>query len=102
LKKQNIFITVVDLYSVKPVDSKTINDLAQKTKNIIVVEDHYPYGGLGEAVMQALLENSKSEILNSKLIHLCVRKIPMSGKPAELLRYEEIDANAIMKAVKEM
>lgn len=94
LQQEGINITLVDLYSIKPLDEKTLLQLAKKTKNFIIAEDHYPYGGIGEAV--------KSVLANEDIIiyHLAVKKIPRSGKPEELLHYEEIDAEAIIKAVK--
>ena len=99
LKKKGINITVVDLYSVKPIDEKTIRELSQKTKNVIVVEDHYAAGGIGEAVSDVL---SRSMLHATRYTHLCVRKLPRSGSPAELMRFEEIDAEAIVKAVKKL
>lgn len=86
-------IRVIDAYSIKPIDVKTLQKAAAETKAIIVVEDHYPEGGLGEAVQSALA---------SRVHHLAVRKTPRSGKMAELLAYEEIDAAAIIKKVKEV
>ncbi len=99
LLRENIHVCVVDLYSVKPIDKKTIEQESKRAKNVIVVEDHYPTGGLGEAVLAAL---SKIEDRPSKInfVHLAVNKVPRSGSPAELLAYEEIDAMAIIKAVK--
>lgn len=94
LQKENISVAVIDAYSVKPLDEKTIKSFAEKTKKVIIVEDHYPYGGLGEAVKSALSG------MNIEIRHLAVTKIPQSGKPAELLRFEEIDAEAIVKAAK--
>ena len=50
LKKDDILIRVIDLYSVKPIDEMTLNQSAKSTGNIIItVEDHYPEGGIGEA-----------------------------------------------------
>ncbi len=95
LKKDGTSAAIVDLYSVKPIDSETIKKMLQKTKNIIVVEDHYPAGGLGEAVLSAIGDGAN-------FIHLCVRKLPHSATPEELLAYEEIDAEAIIKAVKKL
>jgi transketolase len=94
LQAAGINVAVVDLYSVKPIDAKTIIAQAEKTKKIIVVEDHYPAGGIGEAVKSVL----KTDVY---MMHLCVNKIPRSGTPEELLAYEEIDAAAIVNAVKE-
>ncbi|MEK7225890.1 MAG: transketolase C-terminal domain-containing protein, partial [Bacteroidota bacterium] len=70
-----------------------------ETKVIITVEDSYPEGGIGEAVAVAI---SRQQTADSCKFHsLAVRKMPRSGKPEELLAYEEIDKNAIIKAVKE-
>lgn len=94
LKGEGINVTVVDLYSIKPLDEETVRNISKEVKNVIVVEDHYPYGGLGEAVKSVLIG------MDIKLKHLAVNKLPRSGKPEELLAYEEIDSDAIIKAVK--
>ncbi|MDP4011046.1 MAG: transketolase [Candidatus Roizmanbacteria bacterium] len=91
LEEKNIRIAVIDAYSVKPIDTDTILAHAKKTGHVVVVEDHYPDGGLGDAVRQAL------DGTNVKFTHLAVTKTPRSGTPAELLRFEEIDAEAIVK-----
>jgi transketolase len=97
LAKEHIGIRVIDCYSVKPIDTETLVTSAKETKGMVVVEDHYPEGGLGEAVKSALNESTAIPF-----VHLAVRKAPHSGKPEELLAYEEIDAAAIIKAVKEI
>lgn len=99
LQKEGINIRVIDLYSIKPLDIETLKKAAEETKNIVVVEDHYAEGGIGEAVATALAQipNNKFQITS-----LAVRKMPRSGKPEELLAYEEIDANAIIKAIKQV
>ena len=94
LKAKGTNIAVIDAYSVKPIDGKTIGEHARKTGHVIVVEDHYPDGGIGDAVLKAI-----QGIPNVKFTHLAVNKIPRSGQPNELLRYEDIDAEAIAKAV---
>lgn len=94
LASQGIDVRVIDCYSVKPIDAMTIRRAASETKKIIIVEDHYPEGGLGEAVFSALGGST------TPVVHLAVRKTPRSGKAAELLAYEEIDAAAIIKTVK--
>jgi transketolase len=96
LEEKQIHTVVVDLYSVKPLDSKTLQELTEKTKKIIIVEDHYETGGIGETVITSL---SESRVQSLEFVHLCVRKEPRSGTPEELLRYEEIDAEAIVKAI---
>lgn len=94
LKKENIAIRIIDLYSIKPLDVKTLTKAAKETKAIITVEDHYEEGGIGEAVAAALV-NEQMPIYS-----LAVKKMPKSGKPQELLDYEKISANAIVGAVK--
>lgn len=99
LAKKKIYIIVVDLYSIKPLDSKTLLELVKKTKHIIVVEDHYEAGGIGEAVLSSLSSSRYPLTTSHSFTHLCVRKEPRSGTMEELLRYEEIDAEAIIKIV---
>ncbi len=94
LKTQGITARVIDLYSIKPLDVATLKKAAKETNALIVVEDHYPEGGIGEAVSTALTG------FKTPVISLAVKKLPMSGKPTELLAYEEIDAEAIVKTVK--
>jgi len=96
LKKDGILIGVIDLYSVKPIDVQTLIEAVAATKVIITVEDHYAEGGIGEAVRSALAGTGAA-------VHsLAVRSLPKSGKPQELLDYEEISRKAIAKKVKEL
>ncbi|MDO8626496.1 MAG: transketolase [Candidatus Magasanikbacteria bacterium] len=101
LQKEKINIRVIDLYSIKPLDTATLQKVAEETKAIITVEDHYAEGGLGEAVASAFVGNAYTRSL-PRIEMLAVRKMPRSGKPAELLAYEEIDAAAIVKLVKKL
>jgi transketolase len=95
LAGEGIRITVIDAYSIKPLGTEVIKSAAQKTGNLVLtVEDHYPEGGLGDAVAGTL---SKDGIRVHKL---AVNEIPRSGKPEELLAKYGIDAAAIMKKVK--
>jgi transketolase len=96
LLKENIKIRVIDLYSIKPLDQKTLEKAVNETKAIITVEDHYEEGGIGEAVRSSL-PSSKIPIYP-----LAVKKLPKSGKPQELLDYEEISFDAIIKKVKSL
>lgn len=113
LAKQDIVTVVLDCYSVKPIDVQSINRLIKEIKNVIVVEDHYPAGGIGEAVVSSLITNNQVprnkqinkdlehlEFGNWNFVHLCVRKLPRSGTPEELLHFEEIDAEAIVKSIR--
>lgn len=97
LEDKQIHTIVIDLYSIKPLDSQTLRELAQKTKHVVVVEDHYESGGIGEAVLHTLSTSSLK--FDIKFSHLCVRKEPRSGTSEELMKYEEIDAEAIVKTI---
>lgn len=96
LKKEGINSRVIDLYSIKPLDIATLAKALKDTKILITVEDHFYEGGLGEAVFSALSNHS------GNIYHLAVGKMPKSGKPDELLEYEEINAGSIIKKVREV
>jgi transketolase len=97
LKAEDINVTVIDAYSIKPLGKKEILAEAKKTNNtVITVEDHYSEGGLGDAVAGEL----SSEGI--KVHKLAVVGIPRSGHAAELLAHFGIDAAAIVKKVKSL
>ncbi len=96
LEREGIFIRVIDLYSIKPLDVKTLQEAARTTRAVITVEDHYAEGGIGEAVRSGLAP------LPVRVYSLSVKKKPKSGKPEELLDDEEISKNAIIKKIKEL
>jgi transketolase len=89
-------IRVIDLYSVKPLDLNVLRQAVAETSALIVVEDHYPEGGIGEAVRGAL---GSSPV---RFKHLAVRNLPHSGTPAENLASAGIDSAAIERAVQEL
>jgi len=97
LKNEGIGITVIDAYSVKPLSKDVIKAAAQKTNNtVLTVEDHYPEGGLGDAVAGELSADG------IRVHKLAVFELPHSGKPEELLAKYGIDANAIVRKVKSL
>ncbi len=96
LAEVGIAARVIDCYSVKPIDAATLAAAAEETGHIVTVEDHWPEGGLGEAVLSALAERGA----RADVAHLAVREMPHSGKPGELLAAFGIDAEAIAKAAR--
>ncbi|MEP7003192.1 MAG: transketolase [Chloroflexota bacterium] len=99
--KDEVKVRVIDLYSVKPIDKDALVDAVQTTGGaIIVVEDHWPEGGIGDAVLAALAEAGILDKL-VHFVHLAPREMPASGKPAELLAAAGIDAAHIVAAVKD-
>jgi transketolase len=103
LQGENTNIRVIDLYSVKPIDVAAIAKAARETRHIVVVEDHWREGGLGDAVLAALAEAHAGNQLDgdaARYTHLAVSKMPRSGKPMELLEDNGISAKDIVAAVK--
>lgn len=97
LAGEGVNIRVIDLYSVKPIDAEAVIKAAQETEHLIIAEDHWAEGGLADAVLAALAEAGVSA---KKFTHLCIKEMPVSGKPAELLAAYGIDADAIASAVR--
>ena len=99
LEREGIKTRVIDLYSVKPVDKVTLQEAAALTRGrLVVVEDHYPEGGLGAAVMEALA----ADMDPPRIVHLAVRGLPGSGKPTELMDRAEISARHIVAAARRL
>ena len=90
---------VIDLYSVKPVDAEGLRAAAEATGGrVVTVEDHWPEGGLGDAVLAAFAEVDEEPTV----VKLAVEGMPGSGKPAELLAAAGIDAEHITDAAKRL
>jgi transketolase len=99
LAAKQIPARVIDLYSVKPVDVKTLREAVRVTKGrLVIVEDHYPEGGLGAAVMEALAADG----VPIKIAHLAVRGLPTSGKPDELMNAAGISSRHIVAAASKL
>ena len=97
LAGEGIACRVIDLYSIKPVDVATLREAVRDTGGtLVVVEDHYPEGGIAAAVLEALCADEE----RPRLTHLAVRDLPGSGSPAELMATAGIDADAIVAAVR--
>lgn len=94
LKREGVSISILDAYSVAPLDRAAIEkEAAAAGHKVVVVEDHFAAGGLGEAVAAALAGKAR-------IVHLAVRDLPRSGKPDELLDKYGISARHIMDAVR--
>jgi transketolase len=95
LGNEGIPARVIDLYSIKPLDVETLTVAARATRGrIVTIEDHWPEGGLGDAVASALAGSEAPP----RVVKLAVREMPRSGKPAELLAAAGIDAEHIAVA----
>ena len=99
LGRDGIAARVVDLYSVKPLDTETLVTAAAATGDrLVVVEDHYPAGGIGSAVLEALNDAGHP----ARIVHLAVRGLPGSGTPAELMDAAGISTGHVVQAAREV
>jgi transketolase len=96
LAASGIQARVIDLYSIKPIDSATLAAAARETGRIVTAEDHRPEGGLGEAVLAALSDAGAA----ARVVRLAVEHMPGSATPAEQLVDAGIDAAAIVAAAR--
>jgi transketolase len=100
LEGEGIAARVIDLYSVKPIDTETLVAAAAATGGrIVTAEDHHPEGGLGSAVADALLAAGQQGL---HLTRLAVSGMPGSGTGDELLAWAEIDASHIASAARKL
>lgn len=97
LKSAGSEVRVIDLYSVKPIDVHTLARAARETGTLVVVEDHWPEGGLGDAVLDAFTRDGGTL---PRVIKLAVSSMPGSGSPQQLLDAAGISARAIVETVR--
>jgi transketolase len=84
---------------VKPIDTNTLLAAAAATGDrLVVVEDHYPEGGLGGAVLEALNDAGHP----TRVIHLAVQGLPGSGSPQERMEAAGISAGHIADAARQI
>ncbi len=96
LAAEGISVRLIDLYSVKPIDTDTLERAARETGTIVTVEDHWAEGGIGDAVIAALSGLRRPP----RVVKLAVQDMPSSGKPRDLLIAAGIDATHIAAAVR--
>lgn len=95
LQLEGIYVRVMDIFSVKPVDVDGLLKNGHECKNnILTVEDHYPEGGIHELVASAVNHGG------IQVHRLSVEKIPGSAKPEEQLAIHNIDRKSIYNKVK--
>ncbi|MGX1880695.1 transketolase [Streptomyces sp. NPDC055287] len=96
LERDGLPVRVVDLYSVKPVDERAVQEAAERTGCLVTVEDHHPQGGLGDAVAEVFSDGRPAP----RLVRLAVGNMPGSATEQEQLSAAGIDADSIAAAVK--
>lgn len=98
LKGEGVSCSVVDLYSIKPIDKKTIEEMAKKTGTIVTVEEHQVHGGMGSAVAEVLASIKTDAVLR---IHGMYDKFGESGNSKDLLKKYKLDTAGIKEVVQE-
>lgn len=98
MEKEGVKIKVMNLATIKPLDTKSIEDLARETKKIITVEEHQIKGGMGSAVAEYLAENYPVKM---KFIGVN-DKFGQSGTPEELIEHYGMGEKDIEEAVRGM
>src|SRR3989339_56109 len=98
LDKEGIGVKVLNLATIKPLDEKSIVQLAKEVKCIVTVEEHQIAGGMGSAVAELLAQKHpiKIEFLGIK------DEFGQSGKPEELIKYYGLDQGSIKKVIKNL
>ncbi len=100
LKKEHLHVRVIDAYSVKPIDTVTLLEAVDTTRGrVVIVEDHWAEGGLGDAVLEAIAGTGFPTL---KAVRLAVRTLPGSGKPEQLMDAAGITARHIMEAARSL
>lgn len=96
LEKQGIFVRVIDMHTIKPIDKETIIKCAKETKKMITIEDHSIIGGLGSSVCEVLSQNYPCKVISMGMKDTFGK----SGKAEELMKYFKITAEDIIKEIK--
>ena len=97
LAEEGISARVIDAYSIKPLDTDTILAAVEATRGrLVTIEDHWPEGGLGDAVLEAVADTDEPP----RVVKLAVRDMPRSGTPEECLAAAGIDAEHIAAAAR--
>ena len=97
LAASGVAARVIDCYSIKPIDAATLRAALTETGLVVTVEDHWPEGGLGDAVLEALASEGE---LSGRVLKLAVRAMPGSGTAQELRDWAGISAERIAASVR--
>ena len=98
LAAEGIEATVLDIHTIKPLDTEAVISAAKSTGAIVTAEEHSIIGGLGSAVAEVLAENCPIPIKRVGIQD----SFGESGKPAELLEKYGLTAKHLVSAAKEV
>ncbi|MDP9295618.1 MAG: transketolase, partial [Actinomycetota bacterium] len=98
LAADGISTRVIDAYSVKPIDQKALRSAADDTELVVIAEDHWIEGGLGDAVLAALADEGRP--VSVPVLKIGVTELPGSGSPKELRDWAGISASKIAQRIR--
>lgn len=96
LKAEGINVGVINLHTIKPIDTEIILKAAKETGKIVTVEEHNVVGGLGSAVSEVICENHPSLVKKIGINDI----FGQSGKPEELFKEYGLTSDKIVKTIK--
>lgn len=99
LAAEGVSARVIDCYSIEPIDAATLRTALVQTALVVTVEDHWPSGGLGDAVLSALASGGE---LSGRVVKIAVTEMAGSGSPEELRDQAGISAGAIVETVRSL
>lgn len=98
LAKENIFVTILDMYCLKPLDTTSILDNINLYKVVLTIEEHSKYGGLGSMVATLLSENCPKKM---EIIALPDSPV-ITGSQREVFEYYHMTGKGIYQKVVEL
>ena len=98
LEEKGIKTTVLDMYCVKPLDSEAVIKAASRSKAVITIEEHAPFGGLGSMVSQVVGANCPKKVINMALPDAPV----ITGKSKQVFDYYKLNAEGIVEKAMEI
>lgn len=98
LEKEGVSVRVLDIHTVKPLDTEAVSRAAQETGRIVVAEEHLAHGGLGSVVAQAVAQTHPVPI---RFVNLG-DQFAESGSPAALLEKYGMNYQTVLKAAREL
>ena len=98
LAKEGIDAAVLNIHTMKPLDTESIVKVAKNTGALVTAEEHSVIGGLGSAVAEVLAENHPVPLKRVGIMDM----FGVSGKPDELLEHYGLTPDGIVRAVREV
>jgi len=98
LKEKSFSLKVVNMPWLNRVDRQWLEETVDGCKAIFVVDNHSPYGGLGDSLINAAA--TSDALRNKRVIKFAVEEYPACGTPQEALSYHGLDGDSLAKRIK--